>query len=63
MAPETPPQRKNVRSGVIKGSRKQNIEITYEESQPPENIGVTKSWNSWNSSKCSIILCCYTPLS
>ena len=29
------------------------LPLTYEEATPPENIGVTKAWNSWNCSEYS----------
>ena len=44
---------KNVRAGKKKISTggKRMKWLTYEEAQPPEMIGVTKSWHSWNTSK------------
>lgn len=47
------PVRTNVRAGVLKRSRLGNVPITYEQAQQPENIGVTKAWNTWNTSKFS----------
>lgn len=41
---------KNIRAGQPKISVRQNKPLTYEESQYPYLIGVTKSWNSWNTS-------------
>ncbi|GAB1600763.1 28S ribosomal protein S24, mitochondrial-like [Argonauta hians] len=41
---------KNIRAGQPKISLRQNKALTYEESQAPYLIGVTKSWNSWNTS-------------
>ncbi|CAI9716476.1 ribosomal S24, mitochondrial-like [Octopus vulgaris] len=40
---------KNVRAGQPKISLRQDKPLTYEQSQPPYLIGVTKSWNSWNT--------------
>jgi hypothetical protein len=40
---------KNIRAGQIKGSISRNIPVTYEQAQYPHQIGVTKSWNSWNT--------------
>lgn len=42
---------KNIRAGQPKISVRQNKPLTYEESQYPYLIGVTKSWNSWNTCK------------
>ena len=34
-----------------KKSSNESIPLTYEQTQFAENIGVTKSWNSWNTCK------------
>ncbi|XP_014768081.1 28S ribosomal protein S24, mitochondrial [Octopus bimaculoides] len=41
---------KNVRAAQPKISLRQDKPLTYEKSQPPYLIGVTKTWNSWNTS-------------
>ena len=41
---------KNIRSGVPKISKNRSKPLTYEMSQGPSKIGVTKTWNSWNTS-------------
>ena len=41
---------KNLRSGVKKVSQNRTQALTYEETQHPEEIGVHKAWNSWNTS-------------
>ena len=48
-------EEKNVRAGVPKITQKGTRPLTYEEAQPPQNIGHTKAWNSWNTSKQYII--------
>ncbi|KAK3586111.1 hypothetical protein CHS0354_033234 [Potamilus streckersoni] len=40
---------KNLRAGKQKISINKDKPLTYEQTQPPNLIGVTKSWNSWNS--------------
>ena len=41
---------KNRRSAVPKITTNRSKALTYEQAQKPENIGVRKSWNSWNTS-------------
>ncbi|XP_064601558.1 small ribosomal subunit protein uS3m-like [Liolophura sinensis] len=41
---------KNRRAGQPKTTINKTLPMTYEQSQPPYKIGVTKSWNSWNTS-------------
>jgi len=41
---------KHVRSGVYKSTTNRSRPLTYEEAQKPHQIGVTKAWNSWNTS-------------
>ncbi|KAK6187130.1 hypothetical protein SNE40_005221 [Patella caerulea] len=43
-------QCKNIRSGIPKTTPFKNKPLSYEEAQPPYRIGVTKAWNSWNTS-------------
>ena len=40
---------KNTRVTRPKVSKNLSIPLTYEQTQFVENIGVTKSWNSWNT--------------
>ena len=42
---------KNTRVTRPKVSKNLSIPLTYEQTQFVENIGVTKSWNSWNTCK------------
>ena len=44
---------KKVRSGRYKGSKNRSVALTYEMAKPPQEIGVTKAWNSWNTCKYS----------
>ncbi|KAL3876344.1 hypothetical protein ACJMK2_034203 [Sinanodonta woodiana] len=44
-----PVQNKNLRAGKQKVSINHDKPLTYEQTQPPNMIGVSKSWNSWNS--------------
>ena len=37
------------KAGFYKVTLKGDYPLTYEQAQPPYRIGVTKSWNSWNS--------------
>ncbi|KAK7508024.1 hypothetical protein BaRGS_00000989 [Batillaria attramentaria] len=46
----TPCALKNVRAGVPKATVNRNKPLTYEQAQAPYRIGVTKGWNSWNTS-------------
>ncbi|XP_014677540.1 PREDICTED: 28S ribosomal protein S24, mitochondrial-like [Priapulus caudatus] len=39
-----------VQAGRYKITLKQNKPLTYEQAHPPFQIGVCKSWNSWNTS-------------
>ncbi|KAI0220347.1 28S ribosomal protein S24, mitochondrial [Lamellibrachia satsuma] len=41
---------KNLRAGQYKITNNRSKPLTYEQAQPPYKIGVTKSWNSWNTS-------------
>ncbi|TPP63241.1 Mitochondrial ribosomal protein S24 [Fasciola gigantica] len=41
---------KNTRAGVVRRTRNQSIPLTYEQTKKPHQIGVMKSWNSWNTS-------------
>ena len=38
-----------------------SILLNYEQAQFAENIGVTKSWNSWNTCKLDMIILSLTP--
>lgn len=38
------------KSGVYQITKKGNLALTYEMAQKPHQIGVRKSWNSWNTS-------------
>lgn len=40
----------NVRTAVPKVTNNRSKALTYEQAQKPHQIGVTKAWNSWNSS-------------
>ncbi|VDD83052.1 unnamed protein product [Mesocestoides corti] len=40
---------KNTRSGVIRRTRNMSEPLTYEQAKKPHQIGVLKSWNSWNT--------------
>ncbi|VDM19926.1 unnamed protein product [Hydatigera taeniaeformis] len=40
---------KNTRSGVVRRTRNMSEPLTYEQSKKPHQIGVLKSWNSWNT--------------
>ena len=40
---------KNIRSATPKVTPNQSKPLTYEEANFPYNIGVRKSWNSWNT--------------
>lgn len=40
---------KNIRAGVPKATINRDKPLTYEQAQAPYKIGVTKSWNSWNT--------------
>ncbi|ELU10761.1 hypothetical protein CAPTEDRAFT_19132 [Capitella teleta] len=46
----SPVAQKNIRAGQIKSSINANLPLTYEQAQKPHKIGVTKAWNSWNTS-------------
>lgn len=41
---------KNTRAGVVRRTRNQSTPLTYEQTKKPQQIGVLKSWNSWNTS-------------
>ncbi|KAG5450681.1 28S ribosomal protein S24, mitochondrial [Clonorchis sinensis] len=41
---------KNTRVGVVRRTRNQSIPLTYEQAKKPHQIGLMKSWNSWNTS-------------
>lgn len=41
---------KNLRAGVVKRSREQDIPLTYERSRKPNHIMRFKAWQSWNTS-------------
>ncbi|VDP80518.1 unnamed protein product, partial [Echinostoma caproni] len=41
---------KNTRVAVVRRTRNQSIPLTYEQTKKPHQIGVMKSWNSWNTS-------------
>ena len=45
----TPCALKNIRAGVPKATINRDKPLTYEQSQAPYKIGVTKGWNSWHS--------------
>ncbi|VDM05838.1 unnamed protein product [Schistocephalus solidus] len=40
---------KNSKSGVVRRTRNMSQPLTYEQAKKPHQIGVLKSWNSWNS--------------
>ncbi|CDS35995.1 conserved hypothetical protein [Echinococcus multilocularis] len=40
---------KNTRSGVVRRTRNMSEPLTYEQAKKPHQIGVLKSWNSWNT--------------
>ncbi|XP_060559398.1 small ribosomal subunit protein uS3m-like isoform X2 [Ruditapes philippinarum] len=42
--------KKHIRAGIYKVTRKRTVTLTYEEAKPPYKIGVDKSWLSWNTS-------------
>lgn len=46
----TPSLGKNTRAGVVRRTRNRSIPLTYEQTKKPHQIGVMKSWNSWNTS-------------
>ena len=48
---------RNLRAGVSRITIGRNLRLTYEEAQGPEKIGVTKTWNSWNTSKEKTCIC------
>lgn len=41
---------KNTRAGVVRRTRDQSHPLTYEQAKKPHQIGIMKSWNSWNTS-------------
>ncbi|CAH8528914.1 unnamed protein product [Schistosoma rodhaini] len=41
---------KNTRAGVVRRTRDQSHPLTYEQAKKPHQIGLMKSWNSWNTS-------------
>ncbi|XP_041363234.1 28S ribosomal protein S24, mitochondrial-like [Gigantopelta aegis] len=41
---------KNIRSGIVKATVRGDKPLTYEQALAPYQIGVRKSWNSWNTS-------------
>lgn len=41
---------KNTSTAVVRRSKASNIPLTYERTRKPHQIGVMKSWNSWNTS-------------
>nr|CAH8841964.1 unnamed protein product [Trichobilharzia regenti] len=41
---------KNSRVGVVRRTRDCSIPQTYEQTKKPHQIGLMKSWNSWNTS-------------
>lgn len=44
----------NSPAGHFKITPRKDLPLTYEQSQPPYRIGVTKGWNSWNASTMSL---------
>lgn len=44
------------KAGYYKLTHKGDYPLTYEQAQPPYRIGVTKSWNTWNSGWCLVML-------
>ncbi|CAL8074753.1 unnamed protein product [Calicophoron daubneyi] len=40
---------KNTRAGVVRRTRDLSVELTYEQAKKPHQIGVMKTWNSWNT--------------
>ena len=42
---------KNIRTGVPKGTNNRSRPLTYEQAKKPSDIGVTKYWNSINTSE------------
>ena len=46
----TPSLQKNRRTGVPKITKNRSLALTYEQAQQPNRIGVTKYWNSINTS-------------
>ena len=45
-----------VRTGHYKLTATRDKPLTYEQANPPYRIGVTKSWNSWNSSNFHVFM-------
>ncbi|KAF7245677.1 hypothetical protein EG68_10291 [Paragonimus skrjabini miyazakii] len=41
---------KNTRVAVPRRTRNRSLPLTYEQAKKPHQIGVMKSWNSWNTS-------------
>ena len=46
------------RSGHYKLTATRDRPLTYEQANPPYRIGVTKSWNSWNTSTARFLVLC-----